>query len=207
MPNSSSLAIPFAGRSTADDVLSGVDLAGKTILITGCNSGIGFETMRVLQAHGAHVIALARSEQSARDAIARAGGSGTPVACDRSLNDDGAHAVAGNVLHHGREAWPLVDRVGTLHAVVAIFRDDLIPGGLRMPHDRCAATRRIVAKPRRVIDHAAIYYSITSSAVASSVGGTSRPSVFAVSRLLTSSNLVGCATGRSAGFHPEIQLA
>ena len=53
MPNSSSLAIPFAGRSTADDVLSGVDLAGKTILITGCNSGIGFETMRALQAHGA----------------------------------------------------------------------------------------------------------------------------------------------------------
>src|SRR5260221_13063830 len=82
MPNSSSLAIPFAGRSTADDVLSGVDLAGKTILITGCNAGIGFETMRALQAHGAHVIALARSEQSARDAIALAGGSGTPVSRD-----------------------------------------------------------------------------------------------------------------------------
>ena len=79
MRNSSSLAIPFAGRSTADDVLSGVDLAGKTILITGCNSGIGFETMRALQAHGAHVIALARSEQSARDAIDRAGGSGMPL--------------------------------------------------------------------------------------------------------------------------------
>jgi hypothetical protein len=54
MPNSSSLAIPLAGRSTADDVLSGVDLARKTILITGCSSGIGFETMRALQAHGAH---------------------------------------------------------------------------------------------------------------------------------------------------------
>jgi hypothetical protein len=43
MPNSSSLAIPFAGRSTADDVLSGVVLAGKTILITGCNSGFGLK--------------------------------------------------------------------------------------------------------------------------------------------------------------------
>src|SRR5262249_53679677 len=45
-------------------------------------------------------------------------------------------------------------------------------------------------------------HSITSSARASSVGGTSRPSVLAVFRLITSSNLVGCCTGRSAGFAP-----
>ena len=45
-------------------------------------------------------------------------------------------------------------------------------------------------------------YSITSSARASSVGGTSRPSVLAVLRLITSSNFVGCSTGRSAGFAP-----
>ena len=43
-------------------------------------------------------------------------------------------------------------------------------------------------------------YSITSSARASSVGGTSRPSALAVLRLITSSNLVGCITGRSARF-------
>ena len=42
----------------------------------------------------------------------------------------------------------------------------------------------------------------TSSARASSVGGTSRPSAFAVLRLITSSNLVGACTGRSAGFVP-----
>jgi hypothetical protein len=45
-------------------------------------------------------------------------------------------------------------------------------------------------------------YSITSSAMASSVGGTSRPSALAVLRLMTSSNLVGCTTGRSVGFAP-----
>ena len=45
-------------------------------------------------------------------------------------------------------------------------------------------------------------YSITSSARASSVGGTSRPSALAVLRLMTSSNLVGACTGRSAGFSP-----
>jgi hypothetical protein len=45
-------------------------------------------------------------------------------------------------------------------------------------------------------------YSITSSARASSVGGTVRPSAFAVLRLITRSNLVGCSTGRSAGRSP-----
>jgi hypothetical protein len=45
-------------------------------------------------------------------------------------------------------------------------------------------------------------YSITSSASASSFAGMSRPSTFAVLRLMTSSNFVGCSTGRSAGFAP-----
>jgi hypothetical protein len=45
-------------------------------------------------------------------------------------------------------------------------------------------------------------HSITSSARASSVGGTSRLRALAVRRLMTSSNLVGCTTGRSAGFAP-----
>ena len=45
-------------------------------------------------------------------------------------------------------------------------------------------------------------HSITSSARASSDAGTSSPSDLAVLRLMTSSNLVGCKTGRSAGFSP-----
>ena len=45
-------------------------------------------------------------------------------------------------------------------------------------------------------------YSITSSARASSVAGTVSPSAFAVFRLMTSSNLVGCSIGRSAGLAP-----
>src|SRR5262249_32190482 len=46
------------------------------------------------------------------------------------------------------------------------------------------------------------FHSITSSARASSDGGTVRPSVFAVLRLITSSYLVGAWTGSSAGFSP-----
>ncbi len=45
-------------------------------------------------------------------------------------------------------------------------------------------------------------YSITSSARASSVGGIVRPRALAVLVLMTSSNLVGCTTGRSAGLSP-----
>jgi hypothetical protein len=45
-------------------------------------------------------------------------------------------------------------------------------------------------------------HSITSSARASRVGGTSRPSALAVLRLMISSYLVGACTGRSAGFSP-----
>jgi hypothetical protein len=49
---------------------------------------------------------------------------------------------------------------------------------------------------------AAPHHSITSSARASSVGGISRPSAFAVLRLITNSYLVGACTGRSPGFSP-----
>ena len=45
-------------------------------------------------------------------------------------------------------------------------------------------------------------HSITSSARASSVGGTSRPSVLAAGRLITNSNLVACMTGKSDGLAP-----
>src|SRR6266498_789881 len=59
--------------------------------------------------------------------------------------------------------------------------------------------RRRAAEQR---DELAPSHSITSSARASSVAGTSRPSAFAVLRLITNSYLVGACTGRSAGFSP-----
>src|SRR5262249_45808584 len=52
-------------------------------------------------------------------------------------------------------------------------------------------------------DERAPPHSINSLARASSVGGTSQPSAFAVFRFMTRSNLVGCSTGISAGFDPR----
>jgi WW domain-containing oxidoreductase len=72
----------FGSRSTTEDVLRGIDLAGKTVLLTGCNSGLGFATLRVMTEHGAHVIAAARDLDTARVACSRVGGKTTPLACD-----------------------------------------------------------------------------------------------------------------------------
>jgi WW domain-containing oxidoreductase len=74
----------FTRRSTADDVTRGLDLSGRNILITGCNSGLGLVSMRVLAKRGAHVIGAARSQEKAALAAARAGVDITPVACDLS---------------------------------------------------------------------------------------------------------------------------
>jgi WW domain-containing oxidoreductase len=86
-------AIPFGARSTADNVLAGIDLTGRRMVVTGCNSGIGFETMSALCANGAHVIGLARSLEDAKSACGKAGPFCTPVACDLADLDSIAAAA------------------------------------------------------------------------------------------------------------------
>src|SRR5262249_14479637 len=57
--------------STTEDVLSGVDLRRKRILVTGVSAGIGVETARSLVAHGAHVVGAARDLAKAQRATSR----------------------------------------------------------------------------------------------------------------------------------------
>lgn len=58
----------FGATSTTDEVLSGVSLRGKRILVTGVSAGLGVETARSLVAHGAHVVGAARDLNKAKKA-------------------------------------------------------------------------------------------------------------------------------------------
>jgi len=60
----------FGKKSTADEVLSGLDLSSKRLLVTGVSSGIGLETARALAARGANVVGTVRNLAQAQQAIA-----------------------------------------------------------------------------------------------------------------------------------------
>ena len=71
----------FGATSTTEEVLSGINLRGKRILVTGVSAGLGIETARALAAHGADVIGAARdldkaeavTNQIRKDAAANGG--------------------------------------------------------------------------------------------------------------------------------------
>jgi hypothetical protein len=58
----------FGATSTTDEVLEGVDLSGKRMLVTGVSAGLGVETARTLAAHGAQVVGAARDLNKAKAA-------------------------------------------------------------------------------------------------------------------------------------------
>lgn len=72
----------YGWSSTAEDVAEGLNLSDRSILITGCNSGLGKETMRVLASNGATVLATARNREKARDASESVNGDTRPLVCD-----------------------------------------------------------------------------------------------------------------------------
>ncbi len=58
----------FGATSTTDDVLKGITLTGKRVLVTGVSAGLGVETARTLAAHGATVVGAARDLDKAKGA-------------------------------------------------------------------------------------------------------------------------------------------
>jgi len=69
----------FDADATAEQVTEGVDLKGTLAVVTGCTTGIGFETMRVLAKCGANVVGTSRSLERAEAACRKVIGSTIPV--------------------------------------------------------------------------------------------------------------------------------
>ena len=76
------IASPFGYRTTALEVVEGVDLAGKTALVTGGYSGLGTEVVRALAAAGARVIVAARRPDKAAEDLADVAGQVEIIALD-----------------------------------------------------------------------------------------------------------------------------
>lgn len=74
--------------TTAEEVTSGIDLRGKTVVVTGSTAGIGLETVRVLASRGANVLALGRSKEKVVAAVAAfepaTRAAITPFGCDQA---------------------------------------------------------------------------------------------------------------------------
>lgn len=110
----------FNSDSTTDDVLSGVDLRGKRVLVTGVSAGLGVETARALAAHGAAVVGAARDLAKARKAIApvlaeAAGGGGIELVELDLASLASVRACADALVADGRLFDVVINNAGVAH--------------------------------------------------------------------------------------------
>jgi NAD(P)-dependent dehydrogenase (short-subunit alcohol dehydrogenase family) len=104
----------FGANFTTDEVLAGVDLTGKHVLVTDVSAGLGVETARALAAHGAHVVGAARDLDKARSALAHAGAEGVElVALDLALLAS-VRAAADRLVAAGAPFDLVIDNAGVM---------------------------------------------------------------------------------------------
>ncbi|MFO1427944.1 MAG: SDR family NAD(P)-dependent oxidoreductase [Steroidobacteraceae bacterium] len=146
----------FDRHSTAEQVTAGIDLAGRTALVTGATSGLGLETMRVLALRGAHVIGTGRTLEKAREACAAVPGRTTPLALELERWDTVAAAaeqVRGMgmpldilVCNAGIMALPQLEQVGGIEKQFAVNHlGHFILAQRLMPQVQAAPQGRVVA--------------------------------------------------------------
>jgi NAD(P)-dependent dehydrogenase (short-subunit alcohol dehydrogenase family) len=115
----------FGARSTAREVLEGLDLTGKLAIVTGGYSGLGTETTKALAGAGAHVVVPARRRATAQENLAGVDG----VEIDElDLGDlDSVHGFASRFLASGRSIDILINNA----AIMACPETRVGVGGVR----------------------------------------------------------------------------
>jgi WW domain-containing oxidoreductase len=103
----------FGYNSTAEEVTAGMSLEGKTFLVTGCNSGLGQEAMRVLALRGATVVGTARSKEKAKEACDAITGKTVPMACELS-DPASVRACAAEVKRQGIKLDAIICNAGIM---------------------------------------------------------------------------------------------
>jgi NAD(P)-dependent dehydrogenase (short-subunit alcohol dehydrogenase family) len=102
----------FGARTTADEVLDGIDLTGRTALVTGGYSGIGIETTRALSRAGITVIVPARRPDAAREQLV---GIERTEVDELDLADlDSVAAFADRLVSSGRSLDIVIDSAGIM---------------------------------------------------------------------------------------------
>ncbi|MFK8909734.1 SDR family NAD(P)-dependent oxidoreductase [Streptomyces sp. YS-3] len=108
----------FGQRSTAQEVLRGIDLTGRLALVTGGYSGLGLETTRALVGAGARVVVPARRPAAAREALAGLlgadGGPGAEVDTLDLSDLDSVRAFADRFLASGRAIDIMIGNAGVM---------------------------------------------------------------------------------------------
>lgn len=102
----------FNAKSTASDVIKGIDLTGKIAIVTGGNTGIGLETTKVLAAAGAKVIVPARDTEKAKRNLK--GIANIELESMDLMNPDSIDAFAEKFLASGRPLHLLINNAGIM---------------------------------------------------------------------------------------------
>ena len=118
----------FSARSTTDEVLEGIDLSGKRILVTGVSAGLGVETARILAAHGAQVVGtardLAKAESATKGVLTDARGQGGLELIELDLASlDSVRRCADRLLERGDRFDVVIANAGVMACPFGLTED------------------------------------------------------------------------------------
>ncbi|HCZ37687.1 MAG TPA: oxidoreductase [Cytophagales bacterium] len=106
------VASGFNTKSTTSEVINGIDLTGKVVIVTGGNTGIGLETTRTLAVAGATVIVPARDIEKAKRNLNGIGNVELEVM--DLMNPDSIDAFANKFIASGRPLHVLINNAGIM---------------------------------------------------------------------------------------------